>query len=178
MTKLLKTRARSHITGIVVRKIKELRPRGLKKVAIDVTGLGAGIYDRLQEQGYGGLVEGVNFGAKALEPDRYANRRAEMWDRKRHWYDDPAGVQVPDDDLFQRDECSVTVGKGATKFDSSGRLVLEAKDHIKQRVGFSPDLGDAAALTFAIDFNAVVDESAERFRPYRGSAGGQAWMGV
>jgi hypothetical protein len=64
----------------------------LKKVVIDVTGLGAGVYDRLQEQG-----------------------------------------------------------------------------------GFSPDLGDAAALTFAIDFNAVVDESEERYRPYRGS---QSWMGI
>jgi hypothetical protein len=69
--------------------------------------------------------------AKALDPDRYANRRAEMWDRKRQWYDDPAGVQVPDDDLFQRDECSIAVGKGATKFDSSGRLLLESKDHIR-----------------------------------------------
>jgi hypothetical protein len=96
--------------------------------------LGAGIYDRLQEQGYHDLVEGVNFGAKALEPDRYANRRAEMWDRKRAWYDDAAGVQVPDDDLFQHDECSIMVGKGATKFDSSGRLLLESKDHIRERV--------------------------------------------
>src|SRR4029079_8133442 len=61
--------------------------------------------------------------------------RAEMWDRKRQWYDDPAGVQVPDDDLFQRDECSVAVGKGATKFDSSGRLLLESKDHSRERVG-------------------------------------------
>ena len=48
-------------------------------------------------------MEGVNFGAKAREPDRYANRRAEMWDRMRQWFDDPAGVGVPDDDLFQRD---------------------------------------------------------------------------
>ena len=47
-----------------------------------------------------------------------------------------------------------------TKYDSSGRLLLEPKDHIKQRVGFSPDLGDAAALTFAVDFTwAVVDGS-------------------
>jgi hypothetical protein len=125
-----------HIAGVVVRKIDELRPKGLRKVVIDVTGLGAGIYDRLVEQGYGSIVEGINFGAKALEPDRYANRRAEMWDRKREWYDDPAGVQVPDDDLFQRDECSVVRGKGATKFDSAGRLVLESKDHIRERVGF------------------------------------------
>jgi hypothetical protein len=54
-------------------------------------------------------------------------------------------VQVPDDDLFQRDECSIAVGKGATKFDSSGRLLLESKDHIRE---FSPDLGDAAAPMF------------------------------
>ena len=101
-----------------------------------------------------------------------------MWDRKRAWYDDPAGVQVPDDDLFQRDECSVMVGKGATKFDSSGRLLLESKDHIRERVGFSPDIGDAAALTFAIDFNEVVDASDERYRPYRGSGGKEAWMGM
>ena len=82
-------------------------------------------------------------------------------------------MQVPDDDLFQRDECSIMVGKGATKFDSSGRLVLESKDHIRERVGFSPDLGDAAALTFAIDFNAAVEGTEERYRPYRGS---QSWM--
>ena len=34
-----------HIAGIVVRKITELRPKGLKKVCLDITGLGAGIYD-------------------------------------------------------------------------------------------------------------------------------------
>ena len=56
-------------------------------------------------------------------------------------------------------------------------LLLEPKDHIKQRVFFSPDLGDAAALTFAVDFNEVVDKSEERFRPYRGSAHGQSWIG-
>jgi hypothetical protein len=32
-----------------------------------------------------------------------------------------------------------------TRFDSSGRLILEAKEHIKERLTFSPDLGDAAA---------------------------------
>jgi hypothetical protein len=166
-----------HIVGVVVRKIDELRPKGLKKVVIDVTGLGAGIYDRLREQGYGSLVEGVNFGSKALELHRYVNRRAEMWDRKREWYDDPAGVEVPDDDLFQRDECSVVRGNGATKFDSAGRLLLESKDHIRSRVGFSPDLGDAAALTFAIDFNNVIDESEERYRPSRPGRGSNAWLG-
>jgi hypothetical protein len=165
------------IAGIVVRKIGELRPKGLRKVCLDITGLGAGIYDRLVEQGHGGMVEGVNFGAKAREPNRYVNRRAEMWDRMRLWFDEPAGVRVPDDDLFQRDLCSVTRGKGASKFDSAGRLLLESKDHIRERVGFSPDLVDAAALTFAMDFNEVVDES-ERSRPRSIPTGKTAWMGA
>jgi hypothetical protein len=31
---------------------------------------------------------------------------------------------------------------------------LEDKDHMRQRLTFSPDLGDAAALTFAVDLSA------------------------
>ena len=35
------------------------------------------------------------------------------------------------------------------KYDSRGRLQLEEKDEIKKRLGRSPDLADALALTFA-----------------------------
>ena len=69
----------------------------------------------------------------------------------RQWFDDPAGVEVPDSDEFQGDVCAPVRGSGATRFDSSGRLILEPKEHIKERLTFSPDLGDAAALTFAVD---------------------------
>ena len=62
-----------------------------------------------------------------------------------------------------------------TKFDSAGRLLLESKDHIRERLGFSPDLGDAAALTFAMDFCEIVDET-ERSRPYLRPTGPTAWM--
>ncbi len=37
--------------------------------------------------------------------------------------------------------------------------MLEPKDHIRQRLGFSPDWGDAAALTFA--FPVALDEEFE-----------------
>jgi hypothetical protein len=65
--------------------------------------------------------------------------------------------------------CSVVRGKGATKFDSAGRLLLKSKDHIQERLRFSPDIGDAAALTFALDFNTAVDESERPRRPYQPS---------
>jgi hypothetical protein len=70
---------------------------------------------------------------------------------------------VPDDDEFQGDECAPVREKGATHFRSNGQLVLEDKDHIRDRVGFSPDLGDAHALTFAVNMDAMVRY--ERHRP-------------
>jgi hypothetical protein len=144
------------IAGEVVRLAAVLRPKAPKlRIAIDTTGLGGPIYDRLREMlPYEELVA-VNFGDGALDDDAYANRRAEMWDRKRIWYLDPAGVQVPDDDDFQADETAPIRDKGATHHRSNGQLVLEPKDHIKARVGFSTDLGDAHALTFAVDMTAL-----------------------
>lgn len=140
--------------GAVQQIVREIKPA---KVVIDTTGLGAGLYDRLREVLGTDIVEGVNFGAKAFEPVRYANRRAEMWDIMRRWFDDPAGVQVPDTDVFQGNMCSIIRGQGATRFNSNGQLILEPKDHVRERLSFSPDLADAAALTFAIDFDTLTD---------------------
>lgn len=138
--------------GEIVRIVREVQPA---KVIIDTTGLGAGLYDRLREL-LGHTVEGVNFASKAYDPVHYTNRRAEMWDTMRQWFDDPAGVQVPDSDDFQGDVCSIVRGPGATRFNSNGQLVLEPKEHVKDRLTFSPDLGDAAALTFAVDMSMLM----------------------
>jgi hypothetical protein len=158
------------LAGDVQQEVRRLTPLGLQKVVIDTTGLGAGLYDRLKEL-LGDLVEGVNFGSKAYDAEHYVNRRAEMWDLMRQWFDDPAGVQVPDSDEFQGDLTAAIRGPGATRFDSAGRLILEAKDHIKERLTFSPDLGDAAALTFAVDLSAR--EMVDWYRPQYSGAG---WM--
>lgn len=131
---------------------------------VDVGGLGAGVYDRLAEMGYSHRVNAVNFGSSPLGigptgDELYANRRAEMWDSKRDWYMQPGGVQVPDDDVFHADETSPVWGGGATRHSSNNELTLESKDKIRERLGFSPDLGDAAALTFAVPVsNAVYEE--------------------
>ncbi|MEM6682601.1 MAG: hypothetical protein AAF607_10190 [Pseudomonadota bacterium] len=129
------------------------------KVFVDITGLGAGLYDRLRELGYGGLVHGINFAQKASDPTRYANKRAEMWDTMRDWFTDPAGVSVPNDDQLHIELTAPVWDKGATRHTSNGALLIEDKQHIKDRIGHSPDMADALALTFAYPVGAALEHS-------------------
>lgn len=161
------------IVGHVMNLYHRLRTVGLKKIVVDVTGVGAGVYDRLREQLPPGFVVGINFGAGALNPRKYANRRAEMHDLKREFYNDPAGVQVPDTDEFQSDETAIIWGPTATHFRSNGQLIMEPKDAMKTRLGYSPDIADAHALTHAIDMRALYDQRDDRRPANRGSG----WAG-
>ncbi len=56
---------------------------------------------------------------------------------------------------------------------------MEAKDKIRARVGFSPDVGDALALTFAETAHDPVMEMS-KINPLAGgrSRGANSWMGV
>jgi hypothetical protein len=89
-------------------------------------------------------VRGVNFGGKAINDDRYFNKRAEMWALANEWLKDELPVQLVKDDELLDDLCSVNKG-----YDNRGRLQLESKDKVKERIGRSPDKADAFVLTFA-----------------------------
>ena len=134
--------------------IKKLAPDA---VNIDV-GHNPGLYDLLCNMGYASLCNPVNFGSApiGLGPtgDRmYANRRAEMWDGMRDWFEEPGGVQIPDRDDLHADLTAPIWGPAATRNSATtNALVLEPKDKIKERLGLSPDIGDALALTFAVPF--------------------------
>ena len=140
------------IASRVADVIRDLARRGTPPVAVnvDTTGVGAGVYDRLVEYGYGGVVRSVQFGGRAQNNERCVNRRTEMWDRMREWISQPdeIAVSIPDDDILHGDLTSAHWGPGATRFVGE-RLMLEEKTHIRERLGLSPDMGDAAALTFA-----------------------------
>ena len=53
------------VAGLVAKIIREEKP---VKVNIDVGGLGVGVADRLEAQGYGEIINRVNFGDKPVEP--------------------------------------------------------------------------------------------------------------
>lgn len=135
---------------IIADEMSEFRPRA---VFVD-KGEGAGVIDRLRMLGH--RVIEADFGAAAINRARYANRRAEMWDGIRKWL--VSGGSLPDDEGLT-EELSMPV----YSFDASDRMVLEKKDKIKERMGKSPDLADALALTF--------------FAPVMGDDGGSARPG-
>lgn len=134
-------------------KLDDMAKAGLAKKILDTEpvtmmfidrGGGSGMYDRLFEMGYGHRVKLVNFGHKALDEKKYRNRRAEMWGELNEWLESEMETQIPDSDYLQSD--LVAVGY---KYTSLTQLQLEDKKIVKDRMGKSPDGGDALALTFA-----------------------------
>lgn len=155
----LDTRDLMEIVGHVGKLIAQHKPGA---VFVDGTGIGAGVYDRLRELGHRN-AHLVTFGGKATKADRYANKRAEMWGEMAEWFADEGGVDIPDSDEVQASLCAP-----GYSFDSSSRLMIEPKEKIRERLGFSPDFGDALALTFARHVvSARVQEARRAQRPTR-----------
>jgi hypothetical protein len=147
------------VAGEIGREIERIDP---DMAFIDGTGLGAGVYDRLRERGFRKITL-VNFGASRRDGRRYLNKRAEMWGEMAEWLADPGGADIPDEDAFDLDLTAPGYG-----FDSNSRMKLESKEDIRKRLGFSPDLGDALALTFAETIRRETD--ARRMPPRANSA--------
>ena len=131
----------TEIANIVASIIRLEKPA---RVFIDAGGLGAGVEDILRDRGFGSVVRGVNFGERAENPERFVNRRAEMWFRVKEWLQSPAPVSVVNACDIREDLTAPMI-----MYDQLGRLGLEPKAEIKKRILRSTDVGDAVALTFA-----------------------------
>jgi len=120
-------------------------------------GSGADLVDRLHELGYQDRVKSVHFGSTPLDPVKFKNKRNEIWGLMADWMNDESlPVDIPDDDEIQADLCASPYDR-----DSNDRRVLWPKDKIKLKLGFSPDYGDAAALTFSEPVNSNKTEDIE-----------------
>lgn len=106
----------------------------------DTGGYGASAIDSALMAGL--PISPVSFSGRAIDP-RYMNKRAEMWFTMSEWV--KRGGVLPDDDELVKELSSPTY-----TFNAQGKFLLEPKEQIKERLGFSPDKADALALTFAI----------------------------
>lgn len=125
-------------TAVIAKRIEFKRA----PIVMDATGgWAAGASDVLRAMDVSQAPINVQFHAQGLDK-RYKNRRAEMWFELAEWV--KAGGWLP---LLPE-----LVGElsTATYTFVNGQFQLEPKDQIKERLGRSPDLADALALTFGV----------------------------
>lgn len=127
------------LASVVAAEIVEWKPHA---VFIDVTGMGWGVYDRLVQLGHAAVCIPVQVGEQAVEPMKYHNRRAELWDKGRAWI--VAGGCMPEDVELEADLTGIEYG-----YDDRERVQMEKKEDMKKRGLASPDSADALMLTFA-----------------------------
>jgi len=115
---------------------------------VDAIGIGAGVVDRLREQGAKVLAFNASKGSKAKDSTRefgYTGRRSEAWWTMRQALD-PSGnpdICLPDDEMLLGD-----LSAPQWTVTSSGRIQVESKDEIRKRLGRSTDDGDAVVQAF------------------------------
>ncbi|OIR02610.1 terminase-like family protein [mine drainage metagenome] len=115
-------------------------------INIDVIGIGAGVVDRLKEQGL--PVNGINVAESAsISSDKegrsYSRLRDELWFLGREWLE-ARDCKLPDDDDLIAE---LTTPKYQVL--SNGTIKVESKDEMKRRSIKSPNRADAFLMTFA-----------------------------
>jgi len=123
----------------LVDRIIEVKLKWAADAVFCDAGQGAGVIDWLRRLGHD-CVE-VWFNGKSTKP-QYHDKRTQMWCELA---DTLPMMSLPADAEMRKDLAAPTY-----RFEvATGKKRLESKDDIYERVHFSPDIGDALALTFA-----------------------------
>lgn len=120
------------------------------KAFIDTIGEGAGVYSRLEELGYSNAYsckfsEGTRGLHDITGQYEFANMRAYCYWAVRDWLNPKNGFNPA---LPPCDELDDELTEIHWSFQSSGKIIIEAKEDIKSRLKRSPDRSDALASTF------------------------------
>lgn len=117
-------------------------------VAIDVIGVGAGVYSRLEELAHHAIA--VNVATKTDFKDAsgkvsFFNLRSYVWWAIREALDPALGTNLA---LPPDDELTGDLTAPLWWYMSNGAIQVESKDDIRERIGRSPDKADAVCLAY------------------------------
>jgi len=138
------------LVGNVVGVLRKWAPdaKRTERVTVDVNGIGAGVVDRLREQGY--KVDAFVAQGRTERLERsgelgYADRRSAAWWNLRELLDPAYDSQIalPPDKMLIGD---LTAPK--YRHMSGGKIRVESKEDIKERLDRSTDAGDAVVQAF------------------------------
>lgn len=133
---------------------REYRPNATKeeqerlaktfRIKVDVTGgLGAGPHDTLKSWGYNAIA--VNSSSEAKDKEQYKNARSELWfDMRNRAKDKRLDLSRLRKEIRERLERELS----APKYKAPGQKIVESKEQMKLRLGYSPDLADGSNLAF------------------------------
>lgn len=133
-----------------------LAPWQVEEIAVDVIGVGAGVYDRLAELKRQGKITpaviAVNVANTAPRKQHQEDAQARLlrdylWLEMARWLCDEVPIFCAED----RQACEDLAGELASvryRLDSDGCLVIEAKEAMKKRLWHSPDIADGLGCTF------------------------------
>lgn len=128
------------LVGKIVDVIKQWQVKNVI-VNIDDSGLGGGVTDRLKEIAKAGMINatinGVNNGGKAKD-ERFLNIGTEMWFEMREWL--LKGKIPNDNDLIAQ------LSTRKYGINSTGKHIIETKEHMMERGIRSPDRADSIIL--------------------------------
>lgn len=133
------------LVGNIIALYKKYKPVDIK---VDAIGIGAGVVDRLREQGY--PVVPVNVSAAPLNTELFMNLRAEIWWNLREYLDPNNKINVI---LTNDEELFADLAAMQFKYNSKGKIQIEEKEEMKKRIQRSPDRGDAVAIAFSNAMN-------------------------
>lgn len=125
------------------------------EILVDAIGIGAGVVDRLRELGL--PVRGINVAERPSARPRYRRLRDELWWRAREWFEG-RDCKIPDDAGLISELTNVTYEVG-----SDGKVIVEPKEKMKERVLRSPDLADAFVLTFAGGMSKIEEHQRDKY---------------
>ena len=118
-------------------------------IAVDVIGIGAGVHDRLWEQGYNSLPVNVAEATDLTDEtgtQGFVNLRSALWwcyGRELLDPRNPEPIALPPNDLLTGDLTAPHYTR-----TSRGKIKVESKDEIRKRIGRSTDSADAVLLAF------------------------------
>jgi phage terminase large subunit len=133
-----------NLAGLVVTEIgKVASPTETTKLRVDVTGVGGGVVDQLWRLAKANRIDmqPVNFSWRARDRKQFANARAELWWALANW------LREPTSELPRNERLTTELVAPTYMFNQRGQIMVEAKDAIKRRIGRSPDLAEALALS-------------------------------
>lgn len=145
----------STVESLVEKTLTLVDRYSVDRIFVDATGMGWSIPEILMNNLPKAEIHGINFASKAPN-DKCANYRAYMYTNLSD------AIKKGDLGVDKSLDCLMEIREELTSTDSilanDGRIKLEPKEKIREKLGRSPDRSDALALTFATETPFQIDD--------------------